>query len=43
MTSTGSRPSATRWFQGDSVLILEDGSKVVTGTTYREKIRLLSH
>jgi two-component system LytT family response regulator len=31
------------WFQGDSVLILEDGSKVVTGTTYREKIRLLSH
>jgi two-component system LytT family response regulator len=29
------------WFQGESVLILEDGSKVVTGRTYRDRIRVL--
>ena len=29
------------WFQGESVLMLEDGSKVVTGRTYRERIRIL--
>ncbi|HEY4102106.1 MAG TPA: LytTR family DNA-binding domain-containing protein [Gemmatimonadales bacterium] len=29
------------WFQGESVLLLEDGSKVVTGRTYRDKIRVL--
>ncbi|MGH7594378.1 MAG: LytR/AlgR family response regulator transcription factor [Gemmatimonadales bacterium] len=29
------------WFQGESVLMLEDGSKVVTGRTYRDRIRVL--
>jgi two-component system LytT family response regulator len=29
------------WFQGEFVLILEDGSQVITGRTYREKIRVL--
>ena len=29
------------WFQGESVLMLEDGSKVVTGRTYRDRIRIL--
>ncbi|HEY3933342.1 MAG TPA: LytTR family DNA-binding domain-containing protein [Gemmatimonadales bacterium] len=29
------------WFQGESVLLLEDGSKIVTGRTYRDKIRVL--
>jgi two-component system LytT family response regulator len=29
------------WFQGEFVLILEDGSKVITGRTYRERIRVL--
>lgn len=29
------------WFQGESVLMLEDGSKVVTGRTYRDRMRVL--
>lgn len=29
------------WFQGESVLILEDGTKVVTGRTYRDRIAVL--
>jgi two-component system LytT family response regulator len=29
------------WFQGESLLILDDGSKVVTGRTYRDKIQVL--
>lgn len=29
------------WFQGESVLMLEDGSRVVTGRTYRDRIRVL--
>ncbi|HEX3927756.1 MAG TPA: LytTR family DNA-binding domain-containing protein [Gemmatimonadales bacterium] len=31
------------WFQGESVLLLEDGSQVVTGRTYRERVRMLLH
>jgi two-component system LytT family response regulator len=27
------------WFHGDYVLILADGSKVVTGRTYRDRVR----
>lgn len=29
------------WFQGDYVLLLEDGTKVVTGRTYRDRIQPL--
>ncbi len=29
------------WFQGESVLLLEDGSQVVTGRTYRDRVRAL--
>jgi two-component system LytT family response regulator len=29
------------WFQGESMLILEDGAQVVTGRTYRDKVQVL--
>jgi two-component system LytT family response regulator len=30
------------WFQGESLLVLEDGTRIVTGRTYRDRIRHLS-
>lgn len=30
------------WFQGESLLVLDDGTRIVTGRTYRDKIRQLS-